>query len=331
MSTSPAGRRRSGRDVAFQLVGFALGLALIAWCLHRAFSGDGGRETWERISAAPAWAIWGLALSSLASLAVNGLMFWFLVRPVRPIGVVEMQGINLVASVLNYLPLPLRVGLLARIAYHWRVNRMSALEIGALLGAAILVTMVVAGGLSAGVVAFPFTGAGIALGASIAALAIGVLLIRRVARWEFLVRRTRNAERIFADGRAFGGGVAMRTVDAIAWSIRMACAVAVLGLPLTIAESAILGLVAVAASMNPLGRFGFREATVAWLAGFLFAGRMEPGELEQAFARLAIVESAAEGAITVPLGAIALPWFLARMRKAPRRDESPTDLTTTSG
>jgi hypothetical protein len=250
-------------------------------------------------------------------------MFWVVVQPVRPIGLGEMTGINLVASMLNYLPIPLRVGLIARVAYHVRVNRMGAVAVGSYLAALMIVTLLVGAGLAAAVVSYPFLGATLAAAAAVLSIAVGITLVRRVARWRFVARYGREAERILVDRTAFAGGVALRTADALLWSGRMACAVAVLGLPLSLGESVVLGLVAVAMSMNPLGRFGFREAGVAWLAGLLFAGRMDAGELERSFAQLAIIESAAEGAVTLPLGAVLVPWFLGKMRKARRDDGSP--------
>jgi hypothetical protein len=319
----PASRRRRPKDVLFQVVGFLAGLSLIWWCIDRAFAGDGAAETWQRIRAAPAWALWGLALTSVGSLLVNSLMFWVVVQPVRPIGLGEMTGINLVASMLNYLPIPLRVGLIARVAYHVRVNRMGAVAVGSYLAALMIVTLLVGAGLAAAVVSYPFLGATLAAAAAVLSIAVGITLVRRVARWRFVARYGREAERILVDRTAFAGGVALRTADALLWSGRMACAVAVLGLPLSLGESVVLGLVAVAMSMNPLGRFGFREAGVAWLAGLLFAGRMDAGELERSFAQLAIIESAAEGAVTLPLGAVLVPWFLGKMRKARRDDGSP--------
>jgi hypothetical protein len=319
----PAPRRRKPRDLIFQVLGFLAGLGLLWWCVERAFADDGATETWTAIRAAPSWALWGLAVTSVGSLLVNSLMFWFAIQPVRPVGVGEMTGVNLVASLLNYLPIPLRVGLIARIAYHVRVNRMGAVALGSYLGALMIATLVVFAGLAAAVVTFAFVGAAAAAGAALVSLVVGMTLVRRIARWKLVARYGREAERILVDRKALGGAVAMRTADALLWSARMTCAVAVLGLPLSAGESAVLGLVAVAMSMNPLGRFGFREAGVVWVSTFLFAGRMEADELEQAFARLAIVESAAEGAVTLPLGAVLVPWFLGRMRNAPAGDASP--------
>lgn len=319
MSGPTPERRRSRKDLAFRLVGFVAGLALLAWCVEQAFSGEGAAETWERLRRAPGWALWGLALSSLGSLLVNGVMFWCLIRPVRPVGIGEMTGVNLVASMLNYLPIPLRLGMVARIAYHVRVNRMGAVAVAGYFGAVILLTMLVFGGLAAGVALYPSAGAAVASLAGVAVIVAGAAAIGAIARWKFLASRIRGAERVLADRGALAGGIATRAADTVFWSVRMTCAVTVLGLPLSAGESALLGIVAIVMSMNPLGRFGFREAGVVWASGYLFAGRMEAEELRQAFAQLALVESAAEGAVTLPLGAVMLPWFLGRMRKASPR------------
>jgi hypothetical protein len=96
----------------------------------------------------------------------------------------------------------------------------------------------------------------------------------------------------------------------------MVCVAAILNAPLTIGQAAMLGLAAFALTMNPIGRFGFREAGVAWLASNVFADAMSSEELSRTFAQLALVDSAAEAAITIPLGAVAAWWCWRRSQRA---------------
>lgn len=308
-------RRRTLARVA-QAIGFVLGLLLIAWCVRKAFAGDGAAETWRLIRAAPTWMLVGLVATTLASLVANGLMFWTAIRPVRRMSILELQSVNALASLLNYAPLPLRLGLVARVAYHWRVDRMPPGLIGAWLLAVLLAALVAVGACAVALLAAPRFGAAGFLPLALAVAAIGVLVVRAAACWRPIASRSRGAERMFGDTRAFGGAVLLRGVDIAAWSARMVLAAAILEAPLAVGEAAFLGIAAIVASLNPLGRFGFREAAVAWLAATLFAGRLDGPELEGLFARLALVESAAEGLVVIPIGAAAALACWRRVRRA---------------
>jgi hypothetical protein len=67
---------------------------------------------------------------------------------------------------------------------------------------------------------------------------------------------------------------------------------------------------------TPLGRFGFREATMAFVASRLSG---ETGlDVGAAFAQLALVESAGEALASIPLGAIGGSWCGLRILRARR-------------
>src|SRR5688572_3352180 len=112
--------------MAMQVLGFALGVALLTWCISEAVKGGG--EGWSKLRNAPGSLVAGLIGCTVVSLAANGALFWIVVRPVHPLRLGHMQLLNLVTSVLNYAPI--RAGLIARVAYHLRVDRMSLMLIG---------------------------------------------------------------------------------------------------------------------------------------------------------------------------------------------------------
>lgn len=311
---TPSCRRHLGRAV--QVLGFLLGLLLIAWCIRKAFAGDGAAETWRLLRAAPPWMTLTLLFATLVSLAANGLMFWAVIRPVRRLPILELQWVNALASLLNYAPLPFRLGLVARVGYHWRVDRLSPTLIAAWLFAVLLCALAALGSIAIALPAVrPFGLTGLAIATTSIALA-AALLVGRVARWRPIAARTRGFERMLTDPRAFPLAMGLRLVDVAAWSVRMVIAARILEVPVSAAEAALLGIAAIVASLNPLGRFGFREAAVAWLSAQLFASRLDGSELEGLFARLALVESAAEGAVTIPLGILAAFVCWRRLRAA---------------
>ncbi len=324
---APASNPRRLLRMAVQFLGFLVGIALIAWCVQKAFGGEHGERLLRQLREAPPWMLATLGAATMVSLFANGSLFFALIRPVAPLRFVDIQAVNLLASFLNYAPLPFRLGLAARVGYHWRVDGLSLTTIATWLVAAA-VSMVVA--FAAGAAALPLAakaGLGIYAVIVVALAAVGVFVASFLAGWPFLARRLKGAERTLTDRTTFGAATGFRLLDMAAWALRMVVAAKVLDLPLTTTEAALLGLAAVVASMNPLGRFGFREAAVAWLASSLFAGRMCGDELEAPRAPRARVESAAEGAITIPLGAAGALWCWRRWReaRAERRSAAVTD------
>ena len=110
-----------------QVAGFVVGCALVAWCAQRA-SAKGG-EGLEKLWNADRSLVALLLLSTLGSIICSGYTFWAIARPIRRFSVVEMQAVNLMASLFNYAPV--RLGLFLRCVFHWRVERMPGTDIAA--------------------------------------------------------------------------------------------------------------------------------------------------------------------------------------------------------
>ena len=110
----------------------------------------------------------------------------------------------------------------------------------------------------------------------------------------------------------------LRLGDMAAYAGRMSAALAILGFQLHLPHIVILAVVAIAASMTPLGRVGFREWGVAKAGALLGLSTLEAeGSLEQ----LALLDSAGEALVFLPLGAIALVWYGRRWRQARRQPQ----------
>ena len=122
-------------------------------------------------------------------------------------------------------------------------------------------------------------------------------------------------------GAASGFGL----IDIAAFAGRMACAVAIIGLDLSTSDVLLLAFLTLAVSLNPLGKVGFREAAVAWVAPRLVSTDLS-GEASEEFNRhfdqLALIESAGEAAFVIPLGALALIWYWRRWTAAKRRTDA---------
>ena len=121
-----------------QVAGFAIGCALVVWCVERALSkGSGGLD---KLREADPLLVAVLLGSTLVSIVCSGYTFLAMARPIRRFSAVEMQAVNLMASLFNYAPV--RLGLALRCAFHWRVERMPATDIAAWIAGVAIVTKV---------------------------------------------------------------------------------------------------------------------------------------------------------------------------------------------
>lgn len=314
-ATQPS--RPSRRRLALQIAGFLIGCALVAWCVVRASSA--GETGLAKLRAAEPALVWTLVLSTLGSIVCSGLTFWTVGLPVRRFGFGEMQAVNLMASLFNYAPV--RLGLFLRALYHWRIDRMPATDIGAWIAGVAIVTLGTLGaGLVAGVVQIAhgrkelaldwlwFAGFG-------AVIATGCLVTRAVGRSAPLRRLLKGGERVLVDPRALYGGVAFRTVDLAMWALRMWAAAKIVGVSLGPAQAALLASVAILGAGNPLGRIGWREAMVAFVAPYILASGAPAEEMAALTAQLALLESAGEAFLTIPFGIAGAAWCLVRIRR----------------
>ena len=297
----------SPAKIAVQLLGFAIGLALLAWCIKGAIEKGG----WDKLAHASPALVAAMLGCTLLSAFINGSTFWITVQALKPVRFWDMQRLNLVANMLNYAPI--RLGAIARVLYHLRVDRLGLLQIGgwfAFIGYALALGV---GSCLLATLArdrVDWIWAALVLGQMV----LGGLLIRVFVGNRLLARYGQGVDLILADRRALWGAIGLRLVDLAAYSGRMAVAMSILGIVLPTSHIIILALVALSASLIPFGRLGFREFCVAVAAQRL---SLLASEVESNMQQLALVESAGEALIFIPLGAIALLWYRRRWREAP--------------
>lgn len=131
---------RSPWRMIVQLIGFVIGLALLAWVVATVLTPDNRARLGRLADASPAQII-GLCALSVATLGFNGLLFWLVMRPARRLPLVDTMSVNAIATVLAYLPFKLSV--LARVAIHRARHGVSVLRFGAWMAAmaALIVTV----------------------------------------------------------------------------------------------------------------------------------------------------------------------------------------------
>ncbi|MHC5023223.1 MAG: hypothetical protein ACYTGG_04845 [Planctomycetota bacterium] len=317
-ATEPDGQATSlltPRQIVIQLAGFAIGLVFLAWCIKLAITGG----DWSKLAQAKPALVAGLAGCSVISLFVNGVIFWLVVQPVRPLRFRDLQWLNLSVSLLNYAPI--RAGLIARVAYHLRVDRMSMLHIGAWLAAVACTLLLARGACVAATIVWPHFD-GIWLAIILGQVALGGLLTTVIVGQPIFVRYGRGMDQMLRRPACLWGALALRLVDIGAFTGRMACAAAIMDLGLAAPDVLLLAFASLALSLNPLGRFGFREMAVTIVASRLLSMNLSGEQIDGQLAQLALIESAGEALVAVPLGAVALWWYRRRWRQA--KQSAPT-------
>ena len=127
--------------LVLQLLGFLIGLALLAWCGKIAFSGE-NRDALKQLGEAPPLLMVSLILLSGLGVMLDGLTIWLVLRPVRRIQLSGMLATNALATFLSLLPFKLSV--MARIAIHRKRDGVPLAIIGpwfAAVGAVLIASV----------------------------------------------------------------------------------------------------------------------------------------------------------------------------------------------
>lgn len=299
---SPAGgpgRAKRRRKV----VGFAVGVVLLlgaAWVLYAHAGAVEG--AWASARSAPWWLASLALLLPLCNWLLISLSFWTMMRRHGRIGYVEMSEAIGGAWLLNYLPL--RAGMVGRVAYHRAVNRISVADslrvmvFNMALGAVAVLAVL---GIAA---AMGRTATGAQWGLALMGPLLGIAGSRVV-----LARR----------GKAFVADVLLiRYLDMMVWVARYAVVFAIVGAPISLPGAVAVAAACQAALIVPFigNGLGLREWAVGLTAAALPAGALSvSGELTTATGLLAdVVNRAAELAVAVPLGQWCLWRLGGRMR-----------------
>ena len=136
--------------------------------------------------------------------------------------------------------------------------------------------------------------------------------MRLAAGFPLFVKHARGIDQMVLH-RGVWWATVLRIVDLAAYVGRMAAAMAMLDLHLPASQIVQLAMVALAASLMPVGKLGFREFCVAAVATRL---NMQEAEVKGTWEQLALIESAGEAVVFIPLGGIAMLWFRSKWAKA---------------
>jgi len=246
--------------IAFQLVGFAISMALLVWVIDRATSEENA-ENLERLREARPGPVLGLVALTAASVTLNGLIFWVTARPVRRLRPIDVIGVNSIATFLSILPF--KLGFLSRAIIHRRRDRVRIVDLAvwfvsvSVLGLAVFVPLGVIS-LWRGALDTVWWGTSSAaiLGMVLAAVILGKMSVTR----PWLARMSLGTYRIMRHPWTVIGSTIFRLMDVAALGGRFLVAGAIIGLPITYTQAGMHGTVFYLVSvLSPAGVLGFRE------------------------------------------------------------------------
>ncbi|MEO0631376.1 MAG: hypothetical protein AAFY46_11745, partial [Planctomycetota bacterium] len=204
------------------VIGFAIGLLLLAaagWVLVA--QADSLREAAAAAAQAPWWLVAGMLFTPVANAAVVAWSFQIIMNRFGRVPFGDMAALIGSAWLLNYLPM--RPGLVGRLAYHKAVHKVSFRDSIAVSVALALMTGLAAGHLLAVWFAF-VTSAALGIGVAVVSLAL-VLLAANIA-----------ADRSPAGTvprSALRAALALRYVDLAIWALRFMIAFQIVGEPIS--------------------------------------------------------------------------------------------------
>ncbi|MCC6678345.1 MAG: hypothetical protein IT436_14495 [Phycisphaerales bacterium] len=290
-----------------RLITFTLGLLMLAAALWAVLRAEGlTARAWESMRGAPWWLIAAAIALPIANWLLVSWSFAVLTRRYGRVGGGEMACLIGAAWLLNYLPV--RPGLIGRLAYHKKVNSIAltdsarVLALAILLTGAALLTILAASAAQARLgLTWPMAAAMVAG----AGLIIGGLLARAGE-----------------DGWRFAIAYLARLLDCIAWVLRYLVVYALVGQPVTVGQAAAIAAVSQIVLLIPIigNGLGLRELAVGFVGASLPAWYSAGGD---ALARTDgwaadIVNRAVELLVAIPVGMVCAGLVARRLARAPQ-------------
>lgn len=289
--------------IGLNVLGFAIGVSLIVWCVIRAMRVDVSAS----LEGASNWHLALLIICTVVSVGTNGTLFWTMIQPIQRIRFWDVQLINAVVNLFNYAPV--RLGLVTRIAHHRRVDQLEYRYLISWYAGIAAILFAVLGAIVAATVIRPSVDLwwGVVL---VTLLAIGTAVILYVSSHERLTTRLKGAEKVLSHPDRLIQGVVLRVIDMIAFGGRLYLACTILGIDLAPRDIVYLTIISMVTALAPLVTFGLREWAVAFFGPLL----TDPSLVDE-YAAAVLVDRAAEVIVFVPFGVVAVIWMLRRWRQ----------------
>lgn len=284
--------------IAIQVLGLVIGIALFAWAVSMAMS-DKNTVAINAMKQAHAWQLGVLLVFSAASITLNGVMFWIVLRPLRKLPALDVVFANAIAVFLSILPF--KLGLLVRVAIHHRRDGVPFRDIVSWFAAISALALAVL---------LPLVGAGLwrgqldalwwatSLGGMIAISAAAIVCGRISEKQAWLAKLSLGSWRVVRHPEPVIGHAVVRLMDIAVLAGRFTIAAAIAGQTLAMDDAVLMATVYFFLSaVIPTGNLGFREMGVTLLAS-------RTGLDASTMALIALVVTAGETLTSLAMGAI---------------------------
>lgn len=323
----------TGSPSAVRWLMYAAALGLLGLCIYLAIgqAQEGEQSGWQRLSEADPRHAAGLLLLVAANIAINGVIFWAVVKPFerdRPVSLTDMTALIGATALLNYLPA--RAGMIGRAAYLKRKHAVS-------YRASVVMLIAVAGGtmfLFAVVVAATLWRQGIdavwwlSVGAVLVAAAIAAPTAMRLKlRWTPGLKSVSDGWFVEHPVRARLGALGLlllRGLDVFTFAGRVWLGAQIVGSPIELHGAMLMatGGMFITLAAPVANGLGLREGLYGLFAGAGVAGEaLKGGGLGLT---VGLIDRAAEALVFIVLGLLALAYLHRRRGILPDvRSEGP--------
>lgn len=289
---------RGPARLALQGLGFAVGLGLLVWAVSIALS-EKNRHSLETIAQAQKSTVAWLLLVSAASVLLNGVMFWVVLRPLKKLHPLDVALTNAVAAFLSALPF--KINLLARLLIHHRRDGVSVKDLFSWLGAmmvlalSVLVPVGLAGWWCGTINAAWWA---LSIGGTIALAALGVALGHAANRWKVLAVMSLGSDRIARHWPTVVAHALLRWADIGLLCARFLLAASAAKVDLPPEQTVLLATTYFLLSVfAPAGALGFREMGTA---GIGLATGADGSQIVLVTLVVTATELLASGALCIP-------------------------------
>lgn len=298
LAESPSRRRR--------IIGFVSGILLLTAAVFAVgIHSETISQAWGSIQSGSIVLMGLVVVLPLANWLLISVSFWILTGRYGRVGGPEMAGLIATAWLLNYLPM--RPGMLGRVAYHKAVNKIAVRDSAKVMLIGITFSGISAAGITVLVAALSlFDVPGVVWGG---ALCVPVVVLGVLA----VAARGGEAWRLPAAG-------AIRYLDLLVWAARYGVVFALVGMPISIQAALAVAVVSQLAMLIPLSGngLGLREWAVGITAGILpvaFVGAVAGVDGGAQVVGLAadLLNRAGEILVAVPVGLLGWAYVYKRL------------------
>lgn len=296
-------------------IGFVVGLVLLAAAVYVvAHNLDSMKAAIAKVAGGSWWILPTFLALPFFHLPLTGAIFWAATPPDAAgnprVCLREMTALISVGNLANYLPL--RPGMVARLAYHRAVNNIPVVESAKILG-----TVVAAGLVAASLFLAASFAAAWSAGGSIPLLPVAVLALPVAIGLLGSIYLRAGSSTHAAPMARWWLVLTLRYIDLGVWAGRYALAFWAIGVPLSAGQAAIYAVAANGAMLIPIAGngLGIREWVIGLAGPLLPAAILGASSVKEQGMSADLLNRVAEIAMSIVAGSLAAAWITRHVKR----------------